>query len=362
MRRGTWRKIALTVAAFAAADVLAALVLPARFGRLDVDFHDVERVRCRHDFYHHGLVPLLDTHDVWGLDKYRMATNSLGMKDAAPRTVPAATDLHRVVLLGDSFTEGLGVPFEETFAGLLAARLRPRGVDVLNAGVSSASPSLYYSRLRFLLERDGLDVDEILVFVDTSDVWDEANRYVLHEDGHVTDRTPWTPDWERTHDLTAAERVADTIKSWSVAARALSQLKNRLRPGWSDPDAGIRPFCAWTLQETDYADAGLARAKAAMDRLRSLAEAHGIAVTVVVFPMPVHLLHDAVDSRQVTEWRDWCSSREVPFVNLFPTFFTAGETDEVVLRYYLARDTHFNAAGHALVADEVLRRWQPHVR
>ena len=57
-----------------------------------------------------------------------------------------------MLLLGDSFTEGLGLPFEESFAGRLAARLAERDVEVLNAGVVSYSPSIHHRKTQHLIE------------------------------------------------------------------------------------------------------------------------------------------------------------------------------------------------------------------
>jgi len=85
---------------------------------------------------HHELKPNAAAWASWGPYRYRIYTNSLGFKDAAVREVPLASDAWRVVLMGDSFTEGLGYAYEDTFAGILHARLAPRGIDVLNAGVS----------------------------------------------------------------------------------------------------------------------------------------------------------------------------------------------------------------------------------
>jgi hypothetical protein len=44
-------------------------------------------------------------------------TDSLGFKDASRRAVP---DRRRILFIGDSFTEGVGLPYEQTFVGLFA--------------------------------------------------------------------------------------------------------------------------------------------------------------------------------------------------------------------------------------------------
>lgn len=80
----------------------------------------------------------------------------------------------RVLLIGDSFTEGVGFEFSETFAGIAAESFAGRGVEVFNAAVVSYSPAIYYSKVRYLIEEVGLDLDAVVVFIDISDIADEA--------------------------------------------------------------------------------------------------------------------------------------------------------------------------------------------
>ena len=80
---------------------------------------------------------------------------------------------HRLLLLGDSFVEGMGFSYGDTFAGRLAHELKAEGIEVLNGGTRSHSPKLYYLKLRYLTEVRGFKFDEVYVFVDISDIQDE---------------------------------------------------------------------------------------------------------------------------------------------------------------------------------------------
>src|SRR5262245_13326307 len=79
-----------------------------------------ERVgRIAHEHYHHGLMANFDGYELWGRSREKLFTNNLGFKDSRVRDVPAVADSKRVVLIGDSFVEGVGLKFEDTFAGML---------------------------------------------------------------------------------------------------------------------------------------------------------------------------------------------------------------------------------------------------
>src|SRR5262245_24471642 len=136
--------------------------------------------RIRHPVYDHTLMPKYEGVDVWGTRRALFLTNSLGFRDASTRDVPLVTDRKRIVFIGDSFTEGLGVDYQETFVGRFASAFPD--FEVLNAGVNSYSPSVFYEKLKYFLDL-GLRFDEPIVYIDVSDIQDEAVNYSYNEHG-----------------------------------------------------------------------------------------------------------------------------------------------------------------------------------
>src|SRR5882757_2223508 len=140
-------------------------------------------LRIANKIYDHGFAADFDGYDVWGGLRSRLTTNSLGFKDASVRNVPLKPGSHRILLIGDSFTEGIGMSFEDSFAGRLyrAGQERSEKIEFLDAGVASYSPSIYYRKIKYLLD-SGLQFDEVVLFSDTSDVTDEATMYFCIDD------------------------------------------------------------------------------------------------------------------------------------------------------------------------------------
>ena len=97
--------------------------------------------------------------------------------------MPLQPASRRILLIGDSFVEGIGMNFEDSFAGLLqgAGQQRSDRIEFLNAGVASYSPSIYYKKIKYLLD-SGLRFDEVVLFSDTADVTDEATAYFCIDD------------------------------------------------------------------------------------------------------------------------------------------------------------------------------------
>jgi hypothetical protein len=70
--------------------------------------------RIANAIYDHGLAANFDGYDVWGEVRYRLITDSLGFKDASVREVALKSASRRILLIGDSFTEGIGVSIEDS--------------------------------------------------------------------------------------------------------------------------------------------------------------------------------------------------------------------------------------------------------
>src|SRR5262249_4103819 len=113
--------------------------------------------------------------------------NALGLKD---REYPAAKPpgVFRVLMLGDSYTEGFGLRVEDTMPkqaeAMLAGRSCRAPLEILTAGVPSYSPILEY----LYLEERGLALapDLVVLNFDMTDVHDDLVRTataVLGPDG-----------------------------------------------------------------------------------------------------------------------------------------------------------------------------------
>ena len=150
-KAGAWRRakdilyligvnLAVFVALFVVFELAVHIVYPDQNPWLRPPFVK-SKIRVANPIYGHGLVPNFDGEEVWGNDKSHVVTNSFGFKDASMRQVPLQSTKTRVLFLGDSFTEGLGMPYEQTFVGLFAAAF-PQ-LDILNAAAASYAPTIY---------------------------------------------------------------------------------------------------------------------------------------------------------------------------------------------------------------------------
>ncbi len=336
--------------------------------------HYLEReqlYRVSNALYDHDLAPLKSVDGVtWGPLVYGVRTNSLGFKDATNRTVSLEAPGPRVLFIGDSFTEGVGFAYEDTFVGLVDSAFAGRGIDVLNAAVVSYSPSIYARKVEYLLDEVGLDVDEVVVFLDISDAQDEAQVYRRLEDGRVVTRDQFggfaSQPPVAARDPGAVGTLKALLRENTIVLATILQLKDRLGAGVVDDNFPLNnERSLWTVDSTAYADygrEGVALMERAMSRLNDTLRRHDVALTVAVYPWPDQVAASDLDSRQVRVWRDWSAAHDAHFVNLFPAFIDANpdtEPIETLRRYYVPGDYHWNAAGHRLVASAFLSQYSP---
>lgn len=334
-------------------------------------------------FYHHGLATKKAIHGIsWGPNIYDYYTNSLGFKDKSNRDIPLASNKHRIVFIGDSFTEGVGIDYEQTFVGLIDETLSKKKVEVLNAGVKSYSPIIYWKKVRYLIENIGLKFDQLVVFLDIGDAQDEAIYYCLDESGNVKynarkleqSNCKLVKDENENYYGILLNRFKTSIDNNSILTRTVLQkiyhiiyTKEKAVPQVALPflaDKNNSQYkysrAAWTIDNKlyqEYGKQGLGEMKFYMDKLNDMLKKNDIKLTVAVYPWPIQIAADDLNSIQATFWSDWCRRRGVNFINYFPYFVTGKSKEDrmqIINKYYTKNDVHFNKAGHRLIADVFL--------
>ena len=357
-----------------------------------------EPFRTWHPVYHHTLKPNYDGIGHWGNWSYRVCTSAEGFKVSCTRK-PSATKSFDVAFIGDSFTEGLGLPYEQTFVGQVAEALPE--LKIANLGVVSYSPAIYLVKLKELIAR-GYQFKHIVVFIDISDPYDQANRYDLHNDLIVVDRgepfpLPWHSRMRRiasqkfplTGDAYAQFRkvisrwtfgpspTADPVNNKNVSQASPKDTKPKPNEistsealGTKKPidlnnsiyrkDYGIGEW-TYNLNSTSYGPSGvqhiLSNMVREMKEVYSLTQSHGAKLSVGVYPWPGQLKYDVVDSLQVKIWREFCATRCEHFYNAFPAFFNLVEqfgADPVIRDYFFEGDVHFTELGNSVLSKTIL--------
>lgn len=358
----------------------------------------------------HTYRPFLDYEQPWAGHTVHFYSNDLGWK--APRAgqvVEKRPARPRILLLGDSFAEGLGCPYEETLGHLAEGALRAAGraVEVLNGGRSSYCPLLSLQRLKGFLEA-GYRADRLVYLLDISDPQDAidyaARPYLRAPDGEPVGLRGWryTPGVLAFYNHSALFRSLDRLQSQvrgairhrgpaAAAAPAAAPLEVRAdRPPLSaaelralPPSAYLALRANWMLHRPSlegWAGEALQVTLADLLRIRRLAAEHGMPMTVVIYPWPQmvythddpayyeelrryfgswyeerEMVQGRRPSPRVTVYqqrvREACRAHGIPLLDLIPAVQGVPRWHEL----YQAGDVHFNARGNRMAGERLAR-------
>jgi len=310
-----------------------------------------------------------------GGQSFRMSINSHGFRN--PEIPAASAGRFRIAFIGDSFTEGYGVEFEEGFVALSERALQERvgdsEVETINMGMRGGSPSTYWRQLERTLELspDGL----VLVAYDND----------LSDDFHYSySLDPIRSDVYRAIDwLPFDSRLVETFAEIFVRARyerALSRSEEIV--GGQPLRASEWNFGAGTVDADPvgfYARPGLwerhwATSRDYLARIATEVASRGVKFAIAYIPCPqigIHGdccqgLYPVAEGKRPGEenvFRDWlrelAAEQDVPFIDVSEKFLELEALGDQEL-VYLPDDGHLNERGNAIVADVIadrLRGW-----
>ncbi|MFT5860219.1 MAG: lysophospholipase L1-like esterase [Flavobacteriaceae bacterium] len=124
--------------------------------------------------------------------RFYRKVNSIGISDK--EISQKKEDKTRIIALGDSFTEGVGTSYKDSWVKQMENRWNRKGVETINAGIGGSDP-VY----EFILYRDKLikyDPDILILTINSSDIADIKSRggfERFHSDGTAGSKPP---SWE----------------------------------------------------------------------------------------------------------------------------------------------------------------------
>jgi lysophospholipase L1-like esterase len=337
--------------------------------------------------------------------EYSFQTNSQGLRyKEIPLKKPEGT--YRVLVIGDSFTEGVGVRAEDRFSSLLETSFKNigKGIFFINAGITGSGP-LEYGKLFFNVglkyEPDGLllciyanDLSNTPVWATPKDFATSLPRrsplrrithalfpriYVLSKRlyyTHLKAERMEPHDFVKTMSRKASEFgiPESRIDEWrrSLPDHLVKAVNERMLSGDIMAHALIVP--SFWLDSLDI-DSTKAEEKwrvmvLLLSEIISHCRKRGIEMGVVY--IPVMYQYDSESYKGTNLWiqaggtvhkqwlvektefqrrlETWAETQGIPFLDLMPVFRTANRPHHDLYWWY---DSHFTAKGHALVAKAI---------
>ena len=326
--------------------------------------------RVKNSIYHHGLQPGISTRTVWGPILYNFHTNSLGFRDFSSENLSLNKDKNekRILLMGDSHTEGVGVDYPFTFGGLLQSYGEPRGIEFLNAAAVSYSPKIHYIKAKHLIEEENIEIDEIWAFVDISDLQNE-----LGYEGFEADNSTFTHfqmklnrflknnsfTWFTISEIKNNKEInalSETITAFNQEGLGANKntvaLYNDFFSHFDDETLLRNPefhgVSEWiySAEFIPLARKGIESGTQYMSKLNAVCRENDIALKISVHPWQSQVIRGDTTNLYVEAWREFCIKENIDFVNLFPVFINHENPYFITETCYITNDNHWNEIGH----------------
>ncbi len=305
--------------------------------------------------------------------------NSLGLRDKE-YSIPKPSNTFRILMLGDSFTEGDGVFSNETFSKRLEEKLQsfssPVKFEVINAGVGSYSPLLEY----LYLKNYGLQLQPDLVILnfDLSDVYDDISYTAAARFDENGLPVGVSPSKEESGILKGS---AASIKDWFkknmrlynfIRIRITPQLELMRREGTATGDIHHDKYALLRENYID-ADSNWSFTHKYLILSRDLLKDRGIDFWMTVYPYGLQINpkewqggRDYWRFKQDTVYStwpqdslaQWANGNGIKTINLCLDFKALSKS---IFPLYLKNNGHWVAAGHQLVADVLSKNLQPYL-
>ncbi len=306
--------------------------------------------------------------------------NAVGLRDREV-SLKKPEGTRRILLLGDSFTEGNGVEAKDAFPARLQALIDAAAPstrwEILNAGEGSYSPLLHYLLLKERLIH--LDPDLVILNLDLSDVYDDIQYTKLATFDPSGEPLAVRAEPERSPGpwyVEAAYSLKDFLKEHTRLYNFLRRRIASLLTTRPEPSGDVRTDKYAMLRDGyDLRDGGdWSLTFGYIRRIRDLLAARRIPLWLTVYPYGHQVsarewhhgrvfwsfeqrrVYTTAPQKQVEQLGQKMGIR---VVNLTEDFL---ERSRKEFPLYFPYDGHFTPAGHAVAAAAIFRELQPILR
>ena len=324
---------------------------------------DVRKLSKRDDTYDHTLTENFNGIMGWGNKRYKFCTDNNGFRINCKKKEKKLKNFD-IGFIGDSFTEGTGLEYEKTFVGIIEKELSNK--QIANLGLSSYSPAIYYTKIKKLLE-NGYKFNEIIVFIDISDLVDDTLCYKLNKTNIVLRKKTFNTCWNNINvkrnkfnnffenNFMFSNLIFELIfKKNPIKKEEIQNALNHSRSEWTY-NYKKKNFNNLSFEEASSVSLGH------MENLHSLLNSNSVKLSVAVYPWPGTLMFDKPENIHVDMWKNFCKNKCYKFYNFMPKFYeeiSSNNFYNFFKKIFIEGDIHFDAYGSTILAKEFLLNYK----
>ena len=323
---------------------------------------DISTLSKRDKVFDHKLAKNFNSLVGWGDKRYKFCTDNNGFRVSCDKKEEKLKNFD-IGFIGDSFTEGTGVSYENSFVGLIEKELPNK--KIANLAVSSYSTSIYLTKIKKLL-KDGYNFKEIIIFIDLSDLTDDTLCYEVIENQKVVRRSTFLNCFDNFNSKESKLNnfFEKNLKFSSILYNFINKknpinkqkIQNQLNSSRSEWTYNYNKKNFNNLEFKEVSSLSINH----MKNLHLLLNKNSINLSVAVYPWPGTLRYDKSENLQVSIWREFCKNRCLKFYNFMPNFFSKINEDDfysTYKEYFIEGDIHFNSQGNKIISDNFIKKY-----
>ena len=280
---------------------------------------------------------------VWGNNYYKLCTDSRGFKFNCK---DKEKKIYNIAFIGDSFTEGIGLPYEKTFVGKLKEK---KNLDVVNLGVASYSTEIYLQKIKYLISKNIISINHLIIGIDLTDLED---------------------DWARREKLKLKKSINKNSKSTNLNfKRFLAQyfpgtylilkkvnwyIKIHITKNENVEHLDYKKNKAsWSyIKNYENLNSKIENQISTMDKLYIFLEQNNIKMSLLIYPHQASIKFDKKNSLYKKIWKNYCINKCFKFIDAYSIFFDEmrnNSKNDLMKKYFINGDAHFNENGNELI-------------
>ena len=297
----------------------------------------------------------------------KLYTDKLGLR--VGKNPPERNKDKNILIFGDSFTFGVGLDYEDTYVGIIEKHFND--YNVYNFGVGSYAPTVHLYKLKDSI-KNKIIPDKILLFLDLTDVNDEASRWVDDKIDGIPKRPEEKPAWakEKTKRKAFIEKNLKLTEEFiSIVRFHLRNLRNRAQNLFRKDDRNIRIKTSiqgqFTYTKEEKLDSrfwkkggfnkGIKKIEDKIDEISLIAKKNNSEFYLIIYPWAETLYFGEKEFSWSQFGKKLCDKKCI-LINAISEFEKYKKTNQNWMNeLYFLNDEHFNKYGAKLLADFVIK-------
>ena len=313
--------------------------------------------------FHHSTAPEINVNELWGNKKYKIKTNELAMRISEKEDFKIDRKKKYIGFIGDSFVYGSGIDYKDHFI----SKLKNKNFNYLNLGYVSYSPSIYFKRLNHLIKNEKILFEKIFLFIDHSDIQDEAQFYREDVNGNIVRK--WIDDKEvkfknRKYKIknylkqnSFIFKIYENISAPKISKKSQKCLNN------NQEDINYKKYLdknrfgygyLSNIQSKEWVKEGIDNSIKYLNKIKIISKKNSFDLIIVNYPSALEVIDNirSEDSKHFNFLKNWSLENNINFIDTRSYFIKENNQNNYLLNF-IECDVHWNKNGQQIISQNI---------